>query len=77
MLKKRTESKKKKSSVNNSKNHKPLFANQTDKILFKLSSGFVSVKPSTLYGSSTQMVKTPKSSTPTATPSSKLRKQNK
>lgn len=73
MLKKRAESKKKKSSANNSKNHKALFASHTDKILFKLSGGFMNVKPS-MY-SSGQVPKTPKSST--ATPSNKLRKQSK
>jgi hypothetical protein len=73
MLKKRTESKKKKPSLNNSKNQKPLLINHTDKILLKLAGGYCA-KPC-IYGV-TPLDKTPKSSC-TATPTSKIRKQQK
>ena len=72
MLKKRAESKKKKSTTNTNKNQKPILASHTDKILLKLTGGY-NVKPN-IYGI-TQVNKTPKSAT--ATPSSKIRKPNK
>lgn len=73
MLKKRSDSKKKKGSTNNSKSKKSLISSETDKFLFNLTGGFLGSKPN--LQTTTHLIKSPKSST--ATPSSKIRKQSK
>lgn len=75
MLKRRAESKKKKTSANNIKQQKLGIVNQPDKFLFKLTGGFLSPKSSTYTPNSTQLSKASKSGT--VTPSSKIRKQSK
>lgn len=75
MIKKRAESKKKKSSLNNSKNQKLGISTGND-FLFKLTGGFISTKASISGNTSNTLSKFPTKS-PTATPSSKIRKQSK
>lgn len=76
MLKRRAESKKKKTSATNIKQHKFGIANHSDKLLFKLTGGFLSPKPSAYNpNTSTQIAKASKSGT--VTPSNKIRKQSK
>lgn len=79
MLKRRAESKKKKVSNNNIKPQKLGLANHPEKILFKVSGGFLSPKSGTFAtntpNNSTLLAKSSKSGT--VTPSSKIRKQSK
>lgn len=75
MIKKRAESKKKKSSLNNSKNHK-LGISSGNEFLFKLSGGLISAKAS-ISGNGQGTLSKITTKSPTATPSSKIRKQSK
>ena len=74
MIKKRAESKKKKSTLNNSKNQRLGLTSNSDKFLFKLTGTFLNAK-SSIPSNTTTATLTTKS--PTATPSSKIRKQSK
>lgn len=71
MIKRKSESKKKKTIVGNTKNQKIAIASQPEKFLFKLTGGFLSPKNQN-YSNTTQISKALKSGT--ATPSNKNRK---
>jgi hypothetical protein len=71
MIKRKSESKKKKTIVSNTKNQKIALASQPEKFLFKLTGGFLSPKTPN-YTNTAQFSKALKSGT--TTPSNKNRK---